>query len=139
MATLKPRVVVLAPSDDAIARRFASVTEVPLAHRARDVLRLRPDVLHARLPLSDLARLTLMSTLAGVRAVVLQPTGAPPDTVPRWHRRVHRWLHANQDEARAWRACGLHLGRQVVVADDAPDAELRATLQAIWTESARMG
>jgi hypothetical protein len=139
VATLIPRVVVLAAMDDAVARRVAAVAEVPLVHRARDVLHLRPGILHARMPLAALPRLTLTSTLAGVRAVVLQPTGAPPETLPRWHRRVHRWLHANQDEARAWRACGLHLGRQVVVADDAPEAELRATLQAIWTESARMG
>ncbi len=139
VAPLPPRVVVLAAVDDAVARRVAAVSEVPLVHRARDVLHLRPGILHARMPLAALPRLTLTSTLAGVRAVVLQPTGTPPETLPRWHRRVHRWLHATQDEARAWRACGLHLGRQVIVAEDASDAELRATLQAIWTESARMG
>ena len=135
------RVAILAETGDRVAARWATLTGALLVERGRHLLAMhrasRPEVVHVRLPVERLARAALACTLAGASAVVVTPLGAA-QTLPAWERRFHRWIHATQDEALAWRGAGVALGRQVVLAES-DDETLAAGLAAMWAESARMG
>jgi hypothetical protein len=73
----------------------------------------------------ELLRAAWVTTLAGARAVLLFPTGSPR-ALPRWARRFHRYVVADQEQARAWARAGAGLGRLFVLpevnADEALDA-----------------
>ncbi len=79
--------------------------------------------------------LALACTLGGVSAVVGVLDRAPPGTgVPggRWHRRVHRFVAADQEVARVWGRAGIALGRIVVVPAGAHEREgLEAVLREV--------
>jgi len=77
----------------------------------------------------ELARAAWITTLGGARAVVLFPTGQPR-ALPRWARRFHRYVLADQDTARAWARAGAGLGRVFVL----PDANAQEALEALVVE-----
>lgn len=77
----------------------------------------------------ELARAAWVTTLAGARAVLLFPTGAPRE-LPRWARRFHRYVLADQESARAWARAGAGLGRVFVL----PAAHAQEALEALIVE-----
>lgn len=78
---------------------------------------------------SELASAVWVTTLAGAGAVLLFPTGAPR-ALPRWARRFHRYVLADQDTARAWARAGAGLGRVFVL----PGAHAQEALEALIVE-----
>ncbi|MFZ5476934.1 MAG: hypothetical protein ACOZNI_09190 [Myxococcota bacterium] len=122
-----PPVVLLTDSRDPLASRAG----VPVATR---MWQLRGRVVHARVPVAELGRVALFSTLAGARAVIAAPIGeARP--LPWWERRFHRYVLSSPEEAAAWQATGIHLGRLAVARPDPWEVE---ALRAIWTEVGAM-
>jgi len=77
----------------------------------------------------ELARAAWITTLGGARAVVLFPTGTPR-ALPRWSRRFHRYVLADQDAARAWARAGAGLGRVFVL----PEEHAQEALEALIAE-----
>jgi hypothetical protein len=130
-------VLLLAPPEDAEAERLAALLRVPLVHRGKLVLGRRLTLLHVRAHAHALPRAILAGKLAGARAITWTPLGEPPPALPWAARFAHRLLHASQEDARAWRACGIALGRQVVLPETDPEP-LAASLRAIWRESLTM-
>jgi hypothetical protein len=135
-----PRIVVLADTDDPLAARIADRLGASRAVSAREPP--GADVAFVVAPregLVGLRRHALDCTLAGVKAVVLVSAGGAAP-LPWWGRRFHRILCASQNEARAWRAAGVALGRLVVVEegpDDAVSAALRALVAETWAMATR--
>lgn len=154
-----PRVAWIAGPEDRWARARATAWGVAWVDRPdpRALRRLGAEVVWARWPVDDLARVAAATTLAGVAAVVVTPLG-PARPLPWWERRFHRYLLPSQGAARAWRAAGVALGRLVVVepgadpasgpprlhratADDEPAAIVAAAAAgaAFWSAEARDG
>ncbi len=75
----------------------------------------------------DLARAAWVTTLGGARAVLLFPTGEPR-ALPRWERRFHRYVLADQEQARAWARVGPGLGRVFVVPEQHAEQALAALI-----------
>ncbi len=130
------RVCVLGSVAEPGAARLGRLLGVTVLERGRALLRYRPQVVLVRLPVGELGRAALLTTLAGASAVIAVPIG-PARPLPWWARRYHRFLLASQAEARAWGDAGIALGRLVVV-EPASDAEERHALEALVHEVAAM-
>jgi hypothetical protein len=150
-----PRIAVLAPATEARAARLAALLGAAVVARGRALLRARPDGVFVvgaadggerprgqREPAGSteaLARAAAVCTVAGAAAVVLVWDGTPPP-LPWWGRRFHRILCGAQDQARAWRAAGVALGRLVVVEpgdDEAEGRALTALVAEVWAMGGR--
>ncbi len=134
-----PRVCVLGVVADPGTVRMARLLDVPVVERARALVRLRPDAVFVRGPVETLAVAALVTTLAGVAAVLAVPVGpaGPAAPLPWWSRRFHRFILGSQEDARAWGAAGIALGRLVVCAGG-PDDEERSALLSVQGEALAM-
>ena len=131
-----PRVCVLGVVADPGTVRMARLLDVPVLERARALVRLRPDAVFVRGPVETLAVAALGTTLAGVAAVLAVPVG-PAAPLPWWSRRFHRFILGSQEDARAWGAAGIALGRLVVCAGGSDDEE-RSALLSVQEEALAM-
>jgi hypothetical protein len=132
-----PRIAILTDPRDPLSDRLTRLSGgIPVAS-ARSLVRVRPALVHVRLPVDSLAGAAFWSTVAGARAVLVTPLGQPR-RLPWWERRFHRFVLPSQEAARAWRSVGIALGRIVVVepGDDESEAE---ALRSVYTESLSMG
>ena len=123
-------VCVLAREGDPVAARHA----LPRVSGWRGLRRERAELAWVRLPVSALDGAAVTCTLAGVSGVICTPLG-PPQRLPWWERRFHRYLFASQDEAHAWSDVGVSISRMVVVEEDAWERE---ALDAVFAEVASM-
>lgn len=121
---------VLGAVADREAARLGRLLDVPTLSSVRALFGRRPRVVLVRGPLAAMGRPALGATLAGVAGVVYLPVG-PAAPLPWWGRRFHRLLFASQEEARAWNAAGVALGRLVVVEPGGDDLERRALVAMI--------
>lgn len=126
------RIGLMADPEDPEARRLADLLDAAFADGPLALLRARPTVVWVRLPPRDARRARWWGALAGAVGAVHVPVG-PPDGPP--PSGFARWVVSSQEDATAWVAAGVPIGRVVVVAESGA----RAALAAVSAEVASMG